>query len=105
MENPEEIKQKTLSPSTIFVFLYISSFLLYLHQLMSVNVKSEMKGSMRWIQIVLDKFIFISTTKKLAMLAFLYFGEFVKNTSNSSGSKGAPTPLPHQEKIFLIVYS
>ena len=70
-----------------FIFLYISSFLLYLHQLMLVNVKLEIKGWMRitfhgyiYIYILLDKLILNGTAKmKLAMLAFLYCREFVKN--------------------------
>ena len=59
----------------IFVFPYICSFLLYLHQLMLVNVKLEIE-TFHWIHFLLDQLVFDGT--KLAMLAFLYCGEFVK---------------------------
>ena len=63
---------------------YICSFLPYLHQLILVKVKSEIKEFMRITfpcYTSLDWLTFTSRAKtKLAMLAFLFCGEFVNNS-------------------------
>ena len=59
-----------------FVFPYLSSFLLYLQEMMPVNVNLEIKVTC-FIELVdIDK-----AKTKLGMLAFLYSGEFVKNSN------------------------
>ena len=68
-----------------FVFPYICSFLLYLHQLMLVNVKLEITGRMRItflrINASFDQLIFnVRDKTKLAMLAFLCCRDIVKNS-------------------------
>ena len=79
-------------------------FLLYLHQLMSVNIKIEMKGNIKikfqgyalhwkWL-------IFTGRTKtKLAMLVFLYCREFVKN---SIGLQKSPIFRYHAHQCVLV---
>ena len=69
-----------------FVFIYICSFLLYLVILTGLSKckirnQGEYKDYISRLYILLDLLIFNGTAKtKLAMLAFLYYGEFVKNS-------------------------
>ena len=74
-----------LLPTLYSIYL---SFPIYLNQLMLVNVKSrhqKMHGDyISRLHALFNELICNDTTKmKLAMLAFLFCGEFVKNSSSS----------------------
>ena len=78
----EYIKVGNVGIIANFVFSYICSFLLYLHQPMLVNVKLEAKDYISRLHTLLDLLIFNGTAKmKLTMLEFLCCGELVKNCS------------------------
>ena len=72
-----------------FVFHHISSFCLYLHQLMLVEVNLKIKGIWDYIlqlYATLDSLNFNNRAKmKLATLAFLYCGGIVKNSIVEAG--------------------
>ena len=66
-----------------FVFPYFCSFLLYLHHIILVNVTLNISGYyISRLQTLLVLLISNGTVEtKFAILAFLYSGEFVKNTT------------------------
>ena len=67
-----------------FVFPHICSFLLYLQHMMLVNIKLDISGCNRVTRLQSSLIHFLSNSldkTKLAILAFLYCGEFVKNPS------------------------
>ena len=70
-----------------FVFLYICSSLHYLHHLMLVNEKLEVSGCKRIIfqscKLIVQSISNGIAKMNLAIVAFLYCGEFVKNSSST----------------------
>ena len=76
-----------------FVFLYISSFVLNLQHIMLVNVKLDISGCNRITFHIFVNFLCSSTANaKLAILIFLYCGDFVKN----------PTLAKHRIILYLL---
>ena len=75
----------TLLP-TLYSQIYISSFLLLFVPIdikkCEITNQGLYENHISWVQILLNELIFNGTDKTtLAMLTFLYYGEFVKNSS------------------------